>query len=321
MYINQNFSVMKKLFILSTLLLCSFLQTSCSTDGVTNNPVTTNPVDVYVAGSKNNQACYWKNGQVVMLDSSGFQDATANKIIVSNGDVYVLGYSNNNFYLPLFWKNNILSELNNSFNANFLAINDFDVVGDDVFICGYSSNNQSNGYSFGYWKNGNRIILNDNTIDHNPSYIKVVNNNVYVAVRFPQTGYYINSNFYQIPDFNISGLSKDINNVYLFGSKINSGYYYNVLSQTGISINFQNENRIKAMELDNIYYCNWNVIFKNSTSVYESNSQEIKDLKVLDDKICFISDQGFNNKLFINNVLAFTSLTDEVFNSLFIVQN
>lgn len=48
---------MKKLFSLLVILLTLI---SCSNVDDVNNPSTQDPIDVYVAGSKNNQACYWK---------------------------------------------------------------------------------------------------------------------------------------------------------------------------------------------------------------------------------------------------------------------
>jgi hypothetical protein len=329
-YINQNFSIMKKLLFLSTLLLCSLLHVSCNPDDVTNNPTTTNPVDVYVAGSKNNQACYWKNGQIVMLDSGGITKTSAYKLIVSNGDVYIFGGGYNlqsaNEPKSLFWKNGVLSNLNIQFNSSFLSINDFDVVGNDVYISGFSSNNQTNGYVFGYWKNGNRIILNDNTIDHNPSYIKVVNNNVYIAVRFPQPGYYINSNFYQIPNSGISGISANNDQIYIYGRKLLDGFFYNVSTNISTNVSFINDGNIANMcfENNNIYYSNNREIYKNSSLFGTAlSSYFITDFKIKNENLYRIvfGPNANSIRVEINNVVTLTSEIDENFKSLFIVQN
>jgi len=52
---------MKKI-LLVLILATGLLQTSCSEDLVFNSTAT-NAAEVYVAGQKDSQACYWKNNQ------------------------------------------------------------------------------------------------------------------------------------------------------------------------------------------------------------------------------------------------------------------
>lgn len=76
---------MKKLI----LLLIIIFNFSCNyTDNVIN-PITQNPVDVYLAGQKNGHACYWKNNQEYVLDDIGLFDSKATKIIIFSNDVHI----------------------------------------------------------------------------------------------------------------------------------------------------------------------------------------------------------------------------------------
>lgn len=317
---------MKKILI-ALLVVTSFLQISCSTETV-NNTTTTNPVDVYVAGSKNNQACYWKNNQLVILDSGNILAAYTTKIMVSNGDVYVLGKSvSNATSIYLLWKNGVLTNLNTAFNAQFLDINDFDVVGNDVYIVGYANNIQTNGYNFGYWKNGIRTILNNNTPDYNPSYIKVLNNDVYTTINFPTQGYYINTTYFDTPNKTNNGLTNNGNEMYVYGGFSLSGFYFNTTNNTNTNIGFPNDGTITKMGFDNnnLYYTNGSAIYKNgNTLVPETSSYIITDFKVLNDNVYLINSifGSQSESVIINNVIVMGNSTpDELFSSLYIVQN
>lgn len=317
---------MKRLLITLLLLSC-FLQISCITETV-NNTATTNPVDVYVAGSKNNLACYWENNQLVMLDSGNILASHAIKIIVSNGDVYVLGKSvSNATSIYLFWKNGVLTNLNSALNAPFLDINDFDVVGNDVYIVGYANNIQTNDYNFGYWKNGIRTILNNNAPDYNPSYIRVLNNDVYTTINFPTQGYYINTTYFDTPNKTYNGLTNNGNEMYVYGGFSNFGFYFNTSTNTNTNIGFQNDGTISGMCFDNnnLYYTNGFAIYKNgSTFTPETPSHFITDFKVLNDNVYFINTVlgSPNENVVINNqVVMGNNTTDEVYSSLYVVQN
>lgn len=110
-----------------------------------------------------------------------------------------------------------MTNLNTAFNTVGLYINDFDVVSNDVYIVGYARNFPANGYNFGYWKNGVRTILNNNTPDFNPSYIKVLNNDVYTSINFPTQGYYINTTYHDTPNKTNNGLINYGNEMYVYG--------------------------------------------------------------------------------------------------------
>lgn len=66
--------------------------------------------DVYVAGMENYKVCYWKNN--IKTDLFSPDSTTANKIIVENNDVHVLGKTRTNFNGSYYyWKNNVRQNL------------------------------------------------------------------------------------------------------------------------------------------------------------------------------------------------------------------
>jgi hypothetical protein len=318
---------MKKLLFISTLLLISFLQFSCSTEGITNSSPTTNPVDVYVAGSKDGQACYWKNGQIVLLDSGNDTGVSAGKIIVSNNNVYVIGTStliDKNY----FWKNGVLSDLKtqlNETNSPYFKINDMDVVADDIYFVGSYGSDFPYYQKTAYWKNNVKTILEDGLTFYRGATIKVLNNSVYVGLG--GSGYYFNSTFYNESVYFVPrGFAANGNNVYLIGSNQNSDFYRNLT--TGLETNFSATIQNIFFDNNNIYYSTINEIYKNETLVYSVNSidDNIQNFKILNDNLYVIESINpmvNNNKgvLKINNLITMTSSTNENFNTLFIVQN
>jgi hypothetical protein len=88
--------------------------------------------DVYVAGYERGNdvnatqiAKYWKNGSATNLSSSGQRSAEAKDIFVSLGEVFAVGYVNNNQNQPIitYWKNgqggNLVTDLSSSNNQSF----------------------------------------------------------------------------------------------------------------------------------------------------------------------------------------------------------
>lgn len=333
---------MKKLLVLSTLLLCSFFQVSCSIDGVTNNPAPTNPVDVYVAGSKNGQACYWKNGQIVMLDSGGFENITIKKIIVSDGDVYVLGTGvSNSFGGTLFWKNGVLSNLSSEYSTiNYgISITDFEIIGNDIYFVGYIYQKpfDINAPSkLVYWKNNDKVVVD--TFDSyvfSQSSIKIVNNNIYIlSSRDGGTGikgYYINNVFVEMP--NNTNLNRvfavDNNDVYISGTTNSNSFVKNIVNNNMITnpnsigslLTFDN-NGNKYHTTNNKIYKNDNVIFENTTN----SCLKFFELKVVNDNLYMLNLCDYDidpraNTIDINGINTLQTAIGELFSSLFIVQN
>ncbi len=338
---------MKKLLLKSALLLMiTFLQFSCSNDTVTNNLPITSPVDVYVAGSKNGQACYWKNGQIVLLNSTGFENITVKKIIVSNSNTYLLGegYSNQatNQLCSLFWKNGVLTNLTESFgfpsNNNTLGVTDMDVAGNDVYFSGYISGLTlpSQTISLVYWKNNQINVVRHyyDSFYNTVTFIKVLNNVVYISGRGLvnalgiANGFYTNNVYNQVDNAVITGFEVNNNQMIVYGSPDVGAFYFNVNTNVKTSVNFQTAGGIEKMCFDNnnVYYSNLQQIYKNGTIFYNNNTTQsfIIDYKILNDNFYKVATTGGvvpSDVLEINGVNIASTSANETFNSLFIVQN
>ncbi|MBS1919507.1 MAG: hypothetical protein JST17_04560 [Bacteroidetes bacterium] len=136
-------------------------------------------VDIYVAGSENGQAKYWKNGQEVLLNSQSYEsDATS--ITVVGNDVYVAG-SEGDFFMygknkAKYWKNGQEVLLTGPTGAGATSIA---VSGNDVYVAGWEY--YGNKTVAKYWKNGQPVSLTNGLQDAEATCIIVVGNDVYVS--------------------------------------------------------------------------------------------------------------------------------------------
>ena len=310
-------------FLSITILI---LNASCSkVENVISPPKTVGPVDVYVAGHKDGHACYWKNNQIVVLDDNSVTRSTATKIIVSNGDVYVLGtfqFGINPMPSYLYWKNGVLTNLTNELSTAPDFVNniaDMEIVGNDVYFLGYTTQTTltGNSASFVYWKNGVKTVvadyLNLNGL-FNFGQIKIVNNTVFIigAKDIAGTitkGYFVNNNF--TPSFQtLNGITVNGLDVYVYGGNSNTNdiYYKNIT--TGQELNEFPSYSIQKMVFDgNDRYINGGIfIRKNDTTIYNvplPDFDRIKDFEVLNGNTYIISqlgDFGTTDHLYINNV-------------------
>ena len=337
---------MKKV-LLAFILLTGLLHTSCSSDLVSESLPTNNSVDVYVAGQKDNQACYWKNNQPVLLDSGGIMGPVANKIIVKNNDVYVLGIgasTNPLEAVPMFWKNGVLTNLKASLSTDteeVMSITDFEVIGNDVYFVGYTRKTivDFEDYSLFYWRNGIQTLVHNYVgYAQNQSKIKVANNNVYItgtnSINDPNTigqllGYYINSTFTQNPDSNMGGLAlSNDNEVYVYGTSIGLSYYKNLTTNSETTVPELRDGIINMVfDNNNVYVANGDPgIFKNGTLFEEGlPGGYTKDFTVLNDNIYTITHVGvfsFISYLTINGVQTMELPNgDGSFQSIYVVQN
>ena len=314
---------------------------SCNNVDDVVNTTTQNSVDVYVAGEKNGQPCYWKNNQLVMLDIGNYIGLKVREIIVSNDNVYILGesmYSTNvNGYSYVLWKNGVLINLNTllSTNADYTAfIGDMDVIGDDLYFVGCTTSTAiTPNFSpkLVTWKNNVKTILSENILDWNGASIKVKNNVVYTTST-PEQGYYIDTTFHLKNGYDLSGFAFNNNNTFVYGTKTDNnnnpefGYYENIT--TGIETLLSSLNSVSLLQYDlnNEYFENNDKIYKNSSLIYTVPlaTNDIFDFKVLNNNLYTIEGLNVNNTplvVKINNVISMTSQSDEVFNSLFIYQN
>lgn len=332
---------MKKI-LLTLLFMTSLLQISCNSDAITNNPSTINPVDVYVAGSKDAKACYWKNGQVVLLDSGEFTESDVIKVIVSNGDVYAFGTGSINNSLTtvsyLFWKNGVVTNLKTSFGTNshiVSSIDDMEVVGNDVYFVGFMKPAflTVELYDLVYWKNGIKTVINSNLNGSGATQIAVQNNDVYITLSpnfdTSLSGYYKNDVFFANQDLRFDGLSIINNQVVVYGSTGFNPFYKNTVSNATTMVPFVNETSIINMVFDNnnLYYSNQSQVIKNGILFNQSQLPNvISDFKIVNDNLYKIESAVYGNpndiqSVVINNTIVLTRTSGEFFESLFVVQN
>ena len=326
---------MKKLISLFVILLTI---SSSTVDDL--NTSTQNPVDVYIAGVKTNNAAYWKNNQSYLLTGGSGGEAT--KICVSNNNVHVLGKKTLDNWITeyLYWENGNVTNLNASFNTpaqHVRSITDMEVVGNDVYFVGYTKNPliAAEIYELVYWKNGVKTVLDNNI--NNPTFqakIKVVNNTVYVIGYTSNCfnschGIYVNNVF---QSFSVGVLSKDItvkeNQVYVYGTitTTNTGFYKNMA--TGVETTLTTIPSVYKLLFDNnnTYVADGVNIFKNNTQIYSSSFFSFYiDFIALNNNVYILKregDFGTFDALYVNDVNVFQIFVDQgKFNSLTVVQN
>jgi hypothetical protein len=326
---------MKKLISLFVILLTF---SCCNVDDL--NTSTQNPVDVYIAGVKTNNAAYWKNNQSYLLTGGSGGEAT--KICVSNNNVHVLGKKTLDNWITeyLYWENGNVTNLNASFNTpaqHVRSITDMEVVGNDVYFVGYTKNPliAAEIYELVYWKNGVKTVLDNNI--NNPTFqakIKVVNNTVYVIGYTSNCfnschGIYVNNVF---QSFSVGVLSKDItvkeNQVYVYGTitTTNTGFYKNMA--TGVETTLTTIPSVYKLLFDNnnTYVADGVNIFKNNTQIYSSSFFSFYiDFIALNNNVYILKregDFGTFDALYVNDVNVFQIFVDQgKFNSLTVVQN
>jgi hypothetical protein len=327
---------MKKLISLFVILLTF---SCCNVDDL--NTSTQNPVDVYIAGVKTNNAAYWKNNQSYLLIGGSGGEAT--KICVSNNNVHVLGKKTSDNWITeyLYWENGNLTNLNASFNTpaqHVRSITDMEVVGNDVYFVGYTKNPliAAEIYELVYWKNGVKTVLDNNI--NNPTFqakIKVVNNTVYVIGYTSNCfnschGIYVNNVF---QSFSVGVLSKDItvkeNQVYVYGTitTTNTGFYKN-MATGGVETTLTTIPSVYKLLFDNnnTYVADSVNIFKNNTQIYSSSFFSFYiDFIALNNNVYILKregDFGTFDALYVNDVNVFQIFVDQgKFNALTVVQN
>lgn len=333
---------MKKM-LLVLILATGLLQTSCSEDLISNSTAM-NSADVYVAGQKDNQACYWKNNQPVFLDSNGFTGPTANKVIVSNNDVYVLGIGIGATTtalenVPMFWKNGALTNLKASLSTDeeqVVTITDMEVIGSDVYFVGYTKKPiiTFDDYTLAYWKNGVKtVVRNYGSYVQNLPKIKIQNNTVYITASAngneTLNGYYVNSVFTEIPNSILNGLAVNGNEVFAYGVLNNAGYYKNINTNSETTLPAPINGITKMVLTNDMYVTNGsNTIYKNGTSFDNSQPElgGIQDFTIQNNGAYKITQasagDGYISYLIVNGIETMhINDSDGTFMSVFVVQN
>jgi hypothetical protein len=216
---------MKIVCIKLVLFITSFVFISCTSDEI----IATDATSVYISGQKSNHACYWKDGQIQLIDDSSFSNSSADTLLVVNNDVHILGNGYNGTYESLYWKNNVLTNLTTNYTTSTDAveyIGGMDVnVSNDLYIVGITKNLVSSPttYDLVYWKN--HVKYNVTTFTSLPNHevrIKVVNDDVYISSPKEISGnlvegYFVNGSFTAVPDTYITGITMLNSDVYIYG--------------------------------------------------------------------------------------------------------
>ncbi|UAY52478.1 hypothetical protein [Ferruginibacter albus] len=160
---------------LIAVLLAAIMFTGCSKNSDTGNPPGSGGTvesGVYIAGTSNNVATYWKNGTIDSLTHTG-SFAQAKGIIVTNTDIYIAGAEGE---IIKYWKNGTPTRLSvadhQSGDARFAYIS-----GNDFYVVGYEDGGGAD-YVAKYWKNGVETVLQNGL---QARAIQVVGNDVYVV--------------------------------------------------------------------------------------------------------------------------------------------
>lgn len=176
-----------------------------------NQSVSSQQVDIYVAGQQGGVAQYWKNGSGINLPNG----TIANSIYIYGNDMYMAGqeYLGGGIHqIAKYWKNGVAINLTDG--ISYAGANDIYVSNNDTYVAGWES--LGNAYAK-YWKNGVAVNLPNGGI---ATSIYVSDNDVYVAGN--DTGqliakYWKNGNAVNLP--NGSGYSS-ANDIYVSGNDV-----------------------------------------------------------------------------------------------------
>ncbi|MCW3159717.1 hypothetical protein [Chryseobacterium oryctis] len=287
--------------------------------------------DVYIAGTENNKACYWKN--TIKTELTNGDNINTMDIKVENNDVYVTGVLITNTTdngIQYFWKNNIRTDVKQYLsipNNVQYDINSFTINNGDVYFAGYVENpaatNTLDRFELCYWKNGVKTILYKSQYISTVKSILVDGSDVYVSVtkvdnnQNAEKGYYKNTVFNSISTTHlVFNFIKNNNGIHLLIFKNNAYYSFNINSNTetilGGYILPVISGKLISDKLTNDLYMIYNdggEYYKNTTLVTPNSYQlpYIKDLFVLGNNIYMIKykfELGYNAKVLINGVAS-----------------
>lgn len=322
------------------LLITSFAFISCTSDEITSTDATS----VYISGQKSNHACYWKDGQIQLLDDGGFSNSSADTLLVVNNDVHILGNGYNGTYEALYWKNNVLANLTTNYATTTDVveyIGGMDVnAANDLYIVGVTKNLVSNPttYDLVYWKN--HVKYSVTTFTSFPNHeirIKVVNDDVYISSPKEISGvltegYFVNGSFTAVPNTYITGITMLNSDLYIYGrTNAYLSYYKNCSTNSDTLITTNNQ--VFKMGYDNglVYAVIDQNIIENGVITYTLpepltayNYYRITCFDAKNSSKYMITTEDVTStnytdqKLYINNSMVLQNNSDEVFKCLFI---
>lgn len=236
--------------------------------------VTIKDTNVFVAGRRDNQALYWKNGEENFLSDPVTETAQANAINFSGNDIYVAGYrlKSTSESQAGYWKNGVFNPLFSELYKQ-AECRDIVVVNNTVHAVGYADIGVGSPQLAGiYWKNGDSTILKKDGFTMLNA-LKVVSDNVYIAgTNFPNGAYWTNGEMHDLGQYtdalDIDEWNGDVYVVgYTYDNDRTAVYWKNgqlIVLEKGIATGIQ------IVDGD-VYICGYVDIDNVSTAVYWKN--------------------------------------------------
>jgi hypothetical protein len=181
---KRNGSMYILFLYLLIILLFAASFASCKKSNISSTnppPPASKDTTVYVAGTENDRAVYWKNGTAVAL-TNGQYGSNATSVFVSGNDVYICGFEFDGKRARAgYWKNGTAFFLEdgstNPYSSYATAIT---VADNHIYIAGFESNTGGIDGAI-YWKDGKAVNLNSGTNQSRAHSIFVLDNDVYVS--------------------------------------------------------------------------------------------------------------------------------------------
>ncbi|WP_223605906.1 hypothetical protein [Chryseobacterium sp. OSA05B] len=331
---------MKTLFLPFLAALLFF--TSCRQDDDINSlEKNTNAVDLYTAGAENNKACYWKNGQKIIL--AGGDGLYVHQIIVDNNNVYAMGGKTTEYLSSgpkhnYLWKNGIKYDLeqylegitpNAGSNFNNYINQSMVIENGNIYFTGNTINPASTSsqdrYIFCIWKNNVKTVVQTSdspthfgafSIFNNTTYLPSSRRNVTldpVTNTFTwEVGYYKNLQYSSLAnDSGVYGFYSDNTGVYAHIKNVftNLSYFKNLQNNTILSV----PSNIDQSQISNFvwdgndkYYIGTDFYYKNNVlvPVTEPNGYNKIGSFIIKDQNIYTTrykEGGNLVKVFINN--------------------
>lgn len=325
--------------ILPFILLLTFVFSCRENDVDEGLEKNVNSVDLYIAGAESNQACYWKNGQKVILQNG--TGLYAHQIIVENNNIYVLGLKTSEYILDLpskhyyLWKNGTrynldeyLEDVPNPGSNSYFGINTKMIVENgDIYFSGYVTIYNSSSTppitSYYSWKNGIKtLISNDSNVTFHSSY-DLINNEIYYSIRKNyqynpltwETGFFKNNIYFSLAsNSDVKSLHVDNSGTYALIKNVMNGQKYlkNINTNTILQLPSSPPGEIlDILWIDNDkYYIGNNFYYKNNTLIQLNDPNGynvIGSFKVKNQQVYTIrykdgSNIGGYAKVFINDI-------------------
>jgi hypothetical protein len=132
---------------------------------------------VYAAGFAYDTACYWKDGEEIILGDP-IHASAAYTILFYGEDVYAGGYQGNaTCAVACYWKNGNRTDIGGGVHSS--SVNSLVISGTDVYAGGYESNGSV--HVACYWKNGIKTVLGDGTYESEVNSIVLSGSDVYAG--------------------------------------------------------------------------------------------------------------------------------------------